>query len=230
MIRTVFQQFGQKSVEFHLFDVLSFPHFIPCGVPHEQDFFDGIAEKGIVSFQKFPDMFVVFDQGHDVEGISLPIRFRDMGTEFIIELPDFLKDFRRGFIAVLTQRQPCVLQFGGESGVQTQVAAEFAQKFRDGSVFTFLYCLIETFCEIFELFPAHFTVVSEKMIDGYMEDLCDDGEHFDVGVRSAVLPAADGLKGHAELCGKLVLGHIGGTAETAEIISNVQFHDGFLSL
>ena len=44
------------------------------------------------------------------------------------------------------------------------------------------------------------------------------------------VPSADGLERDTEFRGKLVLCHVGGAAEIAEILSDVQFHDGSLSL
>jgi len=49
-------------------------------------------------------------------------------------------------------------------------------------------------------------------------------------MRNSVFPAADGLEGHTELFGKLVLRHGFGAAEGTDVITDVQFHDTFLSV
>ena len=120
----------------------------------------------------------------------------------------------------------------GTVRIQTHIPTEFAEDFDDGIVFlrTGTDGIPQTPDDFVELTVFLLTIRSEKVIDGDIKNACDDGEHFDVGIRSAVFPAADGLEGNSELFGKLVLRHIGGAAEIAEVLSDVQFHDGSLSL
>ena len=72
-----------------------------------------------------------------------------------------------------------------------------------------------------------------------VRELCKSGNTFaQVYVAGIVadapfvnaVPSADGLERDTEFHGKLVLRHVGGAAEIAEILSDVQFHDGSLSL
>ena len=80
------------------------------------------------------------------------------------------------------------------------------------------------------MFAAFFLIASEKMIDRYVENTCNRGKQFHIGIRTAVFPAADGLERDTEFYSKFVLRHISGTAESTNVLSDVQFHDDSLSV